>query len=230
MGCPIELVIFDCDGVLVDSETVAVQVDQRVLADLGWDLTIEEIVDRFVGATRENFDGQIEEFLGRSLDPAWSEAYAPWYRQAFESELRAVEGIESALERLAIPSCVASNSSHDRVRYALTLTGLIDRFEGRIFSADDVERGKPAPDLFEFASSSLGVEPSRCLVIEDSKFGVDAARAAGMRVLGYAGGLTPAVWLESRGATVFTAMDHLAGLIDSLGDDRTVNALSGDES
>jgi HAD superfamily hydrolase (TIGR01509 family) len=221
MGSPIELVIFDCDGVLVDSETVAVHVNQRVLADLGWNLTIEEIVDRFVGGTRENFDGQIEEFLGRSLDPAWAEPYAPWYRQAFDNELKAVEGIGCALEHLAIPSCVASNSSHDRVRYSLTLTGLIDRFEGRIFSADDVEHGKPAPDLFEFASSSLGVDPSRCLVIEDSRFGVDAARAAGMRVLGYAGGLTPAVWLERRGATVFTAMDDLEGLIGALSVDES---------
>ena len=209
----LELVIFDCDGVLVDSEVVAVEVDQRVLADLGWNLTREEIVERFVGGTKEIFELQLEEFLGAPVPPDWDRRYTEWYRRAFEQELKAVAGIEDAIDRLSLPFCVASNSGHARIRSSLAATGLLDRFEGRIFSSDDVAHGKPAPDLFLHAAATLGVEPGRCLVVEDSRFGVEAARAAGMSVLGYAGGLTPASWLEGPHTTVFTSMDELAQLI-----------------
>lgn len=209
----VDLVIFDCDGVLVDSEVVAVTVMQRVLGDLGWVLTIDEIVERFVGGSKSNFDSQVEEYLGRSLDPGWGERYAPWYQEAFERELRAVPGIELAIDALTMPTCVASNSSHERVRSSLGLTGLLDRFDGRIFSAQDVKHPKPAPDVYLIAAQRMGVSPARCVVVEDSKFGVQAARAAGMRVLGYAGGLTPAAWLEGDRTTTFSSMDELVSLV-----------------
>ncbi|MEO7146330.1 MAG: HAD family hydrolase [Terrimesophilobacter sp.] len=209
----VDLVIFDCDGVLVDSEVVAVTVIQRVLADVGWEISIDEVVERFVGGSKEHFHDQVEGHLGRSFAPGWTDKYSPWYQEAFRRELRAVEGIERAIDALSVPSCVASNSSYERVRSSLELTGLLERFEGRIFSAQDVENPKPAPDIYLAAAERMGAQPARCVVVEDSKFGVQAARAAGMRVLGYAGGLTPAAWLEGDRTTTFTSMDELVALV-----------------
>lgn len=208
-----DLVIFDCDGVLVDSEILAVEVDKRILAELGWHLTTEEIVDRFLGKSAATFTSEVEHHLGRDLPADWDAPYAPWFLDAFESSLRSVEGIEAALDAITTRTCVASSGSHEKIRTTLGLTDLYDRFEGRIFSATEVDHGKPAPDLFLHAASRLGVPPERCIVIEDSKYGVRAARAAGMHALGYAGGLTPAEWLLAEGATVFTSMSELPGLL-----------------
>ena len=119
-----------------------------------------------------------------------------------------------ALDRIALPTCVASSGTHDHLRYTLGLTGLYERFAGRIFSAEDVARGKPAPDIFLHAAERMGARPARCLVVEDSRAGVEAARAAGMRTLAYAGGLTPAELLEGPGTLVFESMDQLASLLN----------------
>lgn len=210
---PVDLVIFDCDGVLVDSERLSIEVDRRVLADLGWTLSREEILHRFVGRSSAHFRSEIEAHLGRSLADDWETPYQPWYVDAFERELTPVPGIEAALDELSVTTCVASSGAHSKIRRTLGLTGLLPRFEGRIFSADDVENGKPAPDLFLHAADRLGIVPDRCAVVEDSRFGAQAARAAGMRVFGYAGGLTPAEWLEREGATVFTDMRGLPSLL-----------------
>jgi HAD superfamily hydrolase (TIGR01509 family) len=210
---PIDLVIFDCDGVLVDSEKLSIDVDRRVLADLGWSLSHDEILHRFVGRSSAHFRSEVEAHLGRPLPDDWETPYQPWYLDAFERELTAVAGVEAALDEIATATCVASSGTHAKIRRTLGLTGLLPRFEGRIFSADDVANGKPAPDLFLHASERLGVTPERCVVVEDSRFGVRAARAAGMRVFGYAGGLTPADWLRNEGAIVFTDMRDLADLV-----------------
>lgn len=212
-AAPIALVIFDCDGVLVDSERLSVEIDRRVLADLGWDLTQEEIVHRFVGRSAAHFRAEIEEHRGRPLPDDWEEPYQRWYVEAFERELAPVPGILEALDGIVVPTCVASSGSHEKIRRTLGLTGILPRFQGRIFSADDVSAGKPAPDLFLHAASALGVDPARCVVIEDSRFGVEAARAAGMRSFGYAGGLTPAEWLTGDGTTVFDDMAELPALL-----------------
>lgn len=211
-----ELVIFDCDGVLVDSEVVGTRVDQRVLADLGWELTIDEIVSRFVGGTDEHFQRVIEEFRGEPLPAGWEAKYAGWYHDAFERELTPIDGIERALHELTVPWCVASNNTHPKIRHSLSLTGLIDHFDGRIFSSEDVAAGKPDPALFLHAAETMGVAPARCVVVEDSRYGVQAARAAGMRVFGYAGGLTPAEALEGPATTVFYSMDELPRLVGDL--------------
>ena len=208
-GKHFELVVFDCDGVLVDSEVIAVRVDQRVLADLGWELGLEEIVERFVGRSEARFIASIEQHLGIELADGWDRKYEPWYRTAFERGLVAVDGIQYALGRLTLPHCVASSGSHAKMRRTLGQTGLLDRFEGRIFSATEVARGKPAQDLFLHAARSLGTAPERCVVVEDSVYGVQAARAAGMHVLAYAGGVTPAGRLAGPGTTVFTNMREL---------------------
>lgn len=214
MTDPIEMVVFDCDGVLLDSERLAVRVDAVVLASLGWELSEEEIVHRFVGRSHAHMVGEIEAHLGRPLPVGWEEEVQPLYDHAFETELRPVEGVVQALDCLQLPTCVASSSSHARLRRTLGLTGLYNRFAGRIFSAEDVARGKPAPDLFLHAAARMGVDPARCVVVEDSQYGVAAARAAGMRSFGYAGGLTPPEWLAGPGTTVFSDMADLAGLID----------------
>ena len=210
---PIELVIFDCDGVLVDSEVLSVEVDRRVLAEFGWHLTTEQIVHRFVGRSSAHFRAELESHVGRALPDDWEDPYSSWYVDAFERHLVAVPGVEYALDRIPWPTCVASSGSHEKLRRTLGLTGLHPRFEGRIFSAAEVTAGKPAPDLFLHAASRLGVPPERCVVIEDSRFGVMAARAAGMASFGYAGGLTPAEWLQGENTTVFSDMAELPGLL-----------------
>lgn len=209
---PIDLVIFDCDGVLVDSERLSIEVDRRVLADLGWELSSDEIVHRFVGRSAAYFRSEIESFLGSPLRDDWEATYQPWYVAAF-AELIAVDGVERALDEIVTATCVASSGTHAKIRRTLGMTGLLPRFEGRIFSVDDVVVGKPAPGLFLHAADRLGVHPEHCAVVEDSRFGVRAARAAGMRVYGYAGGLTPAEWLEQEGAVVFADMRDLPDLL-----------------
>ena len=207
--------IFDCDGVLVDSEVISVRVDQLVLADLGWKLELEEIVERFVGRTEADFIAGVEEQLGIELGEGWDRKYEPWYRMAFERDLVAVDGVVEALDELRLPRCVASSGSHAKMRRTLGQTGLWHRFEGRIFSATEVANGKPAPDLFLHAAGTMGAAPGRCAVVEDSAYGVQAARSAGMHVFAYAGGVTPAARLAGPGTTVFHDMRQLPGHIET---------------
>jgi HAD superfamily hydrolase (TIGR01509 family) len=206
-------VIFDCDGVLVDSERISVRIDARVLAELGWPLTEAEVIERFVGRSEAYMISEIEAAIGRRLPPDWEDPFRSLYRVAFEAELEPVDGVIAALDAIASPTCVASSSSHERLRHTLGLTGLLERFNGRIFSAEDVRHGKPAPDLFLHAAASLGADPARCAVVEDSRYGVEAARAAGMRAFGYAGGLTGADRLAGRATVVFDDMRDLSALL-----------------
>lgn len=212
-GCRFELVIFDCDGVLVDSERIAIRVDAIVLADLGWPLSEAEIIERFVGRSEENFVREIEAHLGHPLPRRWEDAYQHLYADAFEKDLQAVDGVVDALDQITTLTCVASSGGHEKIRRSLRLTNLYERFKGRIFSASEVANGKPAPDLFLHAAACLGVPPARCAVVEDSRYGVEAARAAGMAAFGYAGGVTPPHWLEGSGTVVFSDMRALPGLL-----------------
>jgi len=208
-----DLVIFDCDGVLVDSERIAVRVDAVVLARLGWELTEAEIIDQFMGRSEAYMVSAIEAQLGHPLPAAWEAEFQPLYRKALEAELKPVDGVVEALDAIHTPVCVASSSTHERLRFTLGLTGLLARFDGRIFSATDVANGKPAPDLFLHAATALGTDPARCAVVEDSRYGVEAARAAGMHAFGYAGGLTPAKRLAGHATTVFHDMRDLPALL-----------------
>jgi HAD superfamily hydrolase (TIGR01509 family) len=223
----IELIIFDCDGVLVDSERLAIKVDIQVLAKLGWQITEAEIIDRFVGVSDSHFREAIELHLGRRLSDDWEAEVEPLYRNAFAADLRAVDGIVDALDRIATPSCVASSGTHEKMQYTLGLTGLYDRFRGRIFSATEVRHGKPAPDLFLYAAERLGVRPDACVVVEDSVNGVTAARAAGMRVFAYAGGVTSARKLAGPSTTVFERMQDLPNLLLSAGTGAKPESLRG---
>jgi HAD superfamily hydrolase (TIGR01509 family) len=205
-----ELVIFDCDGVLVDSEPLSNRILAERLTAIGLPTTVEDAIRDYMGRSWKSDVELIESRLGRPLPEGFSDAYHAEVIAAFERELEPVAGIVAALDAIELPWCVASSSAHPRIRASLTATGLLDRFEGRIFSATDVEHGKPAPDLFLLAARTMGVAPERCVVVEDAPAGVQAARAAGMAVLGYAG-LTDAALLE--GARVFTSMDELPALI-----------------
>jgi HAD superfamily hydrolase (TIGR01509 family) len=210
---PLELVMFDCDGVLVDSERIAVRVEAQFLTELGWPLSEAEVVERFMGRTAEFMDDAIEAQLGSRLPDDWKDQFQRRYAEAFAAELGPVDGITEALDQIAVPTCVASSGSHDKLRFTLGHTGLYQRFQGRIFSGYEVANGKPAPDLFLHAAARMGAEPGRCAVVEDSHYGVLAARAAGMRVFGYAGGLTPPERLEGQGTTVFHDMRDLPRLL-----------------
>jgi HAD superfamily hydrolase (TIGR01509 family) len=209
----VELVIFDCDGVLIDSERLAVKVEVEVLRELGWPLTEAEVIERFVGRSDRDMYAAIEAHLGRALPVGWQKRFKPLYEQAFAAELAPVEGVLDALDRISLPSCIASSASHEHLRYTLGLTGLYERFAGRIFSSEDVAIGKPAPDLFLHAAERMAANPECCVVVEDSRPGVEAARAAGMRILAFAGGLSAAGLLEGPNTIVFEDMRELPSLL-----------------
>ncbi|MFJ6478787.1 MULTISPECIES: HAD family hydrolase [unclassified Streptomyces] len=212
---PIELVIFDCDGVLVDTERIALPLQVSLGAELGWPLTEEEVMDRFMGRSNASIYEDIAGRLGDETAGLWRELFEQRHREAVDAGLSAVEGLPQALGTITLPTCVASSGSHEKMRHTLGRTGLYEHFEGRIYSATEVRRGKPAPDLFLYAAGRMGVDPAACAVVEDSRPGVEAARAAGMRAFGYAGGLTPAERLEGAGTVVFHDMRELPGLIAS---------------
>ncbi len=208
--------IFDCDGVLVDTEVLQVAVEARVLTELGWSMEPEDVVRRWMGRTAAVQHADIAERLGEEAAVRHDELSRRQVHETFERDLVEVEGISALLDVLdqaRVPTCVASSGSHERMARTLGLTGLAARFEGRIFSALEVEHGKPAPDLFLHAASRMGVDPSECVVLEDSVYGVQAGVAAGMRVLGYGSGMAEPDSLADAGAEVFTHMSDVPALI-----------------
>ena len=212
------LVIFDCDGVLVDSERLAIEVDIASIRELGWTITHDEVIELFIGRAEADIYATIEERIGRSLTPQWHEKWSAEYLRVMDEELEAVPGVHAAVEQVHAngwASCVASSGSHAKMRRTLGRTGLWEHFEGRIFSAGEVARGKPEPDLFLHASARMGVPPQRCAVVEDSRFGVAGAKAAGMAVVGFAGGITPAASLAAADLVVEDMAD-LAPALSSL--------------
>ncbi len=193
------MVIFDCDGVLVDSERLTHQVVVDMLAEHGVALPFEEAVDRFIGMSMANGLVQLKALLGGELPTDFLPEMGRRTRAAFRAGLTSVPGVEAVLDGLRRPYCVASNGNHAKVNFTLGHTGLLPRFAGRIFTADDVQHPKPAPDLFLLAARSLGAAPERTTVVEDTPTGVTAAKAAGMRAIGFAA-MTPAGRLQAAGA------------------------------
>jgi HAD superfamily hydrolase (TIGR01509 family) len=211
-----KLVIFDCDGVLVDTERLTVGVEARVLTDLGWPMTPEEVVRRWMGRTSKSQLDELEKRLGTERAHEFERRIDSELNDVFERELAAIDGVAdivAEVQAAGLLTCVASSGTHERMQQTLGLTGLYDAFEGRIFSATEVEHGKPAPDLFLHAAESMGAEPATCAVVEDSVYGVRAGVAAGMTVLGFVGGLTPEEELVEAGAVTFEAMADLAPLL-----------------
>lgn len=180
--------IFDCNGVLVDSETIVAQVAAQELTKGGFAVAPEVVARFFTGRRPTDMLGDIEAATGRKLPPNFASVLAGATLRRLRAELRATSHVEYALTWLRGPKCVASSSPLDRVRVSLECTGLLRFFDPFLFSAGDVPRGKPAPDLFLYVASRMRVLPADCIVIEDSPAGVSAAHAAGMVPIGFIGG------------------------------------------
>ncbi|WP_430379715.1 HAD family hydrolase [Streptomyces sp. B1-3] len=210
-----DLVIFDNDGVLVDSEPISNRHLAAYLTELGHTTSYEDSIRDYMGSAMHRIHELVLERSGERLPADFDDVFHARVFAAFERELEAVAGVAGVLEKLVadgVPYCVASSGSHARIRVGHRAAGL-DRWfdDARIFSSEDVGRGKPAPDLFLYAAERMGVEPRRCVVVEDSPLGVQAANAAGMDVYGFTA-MTPAEKLV--GATqLFSSMGELLDLL-----------------
>jgi len=182
-----DLIIFDCDGVLVDSEVLSCRCLSETLAAYGIDLGVDQALDLFLGRSVTAVF-QHYQALGRAIPEQFSAELRTGIRAAFVCSLCAIEGVKSVLEDLRIPHCVASSSDVDRVSFSLALTGLAPHFDTRLYTSQMVALGKPAPDLFLYAAEKMQADPHRTLVIEDSVSGVKAGKSAGMMVWGFVGG------------------------------------------
>ncbi len=216
-----EAVLFDCDGVLVDSEVIAVGIEAKLLTAAGFPMTFDEVATAFVGLSHKEVMEIIESRFGRPVPDEISEQIHTDTMAAFPTELEAVNGIGSVLDASSLPRCVASSSTLDRIALSLQLTRLDHHFDpAHIYSAQMVERGKPEPDLFLHAARGLGVDPTSCVVVEDSPHGVAAGLAAGMHVIGFTAGLhatpTMAARLQEAGAHRIAAnADQLTEMLNS---------------
>ncbi|WP_430250359.1 HAD family hydrolase [Neorhizobium sp. DAR64860/K0K1] len=220
-----DLIIFDCDGVLVDSEIIAAQVESRLLTEAGYPISVEEMGERFAGMTWKNILLQVEQEADIPLSASLLDKSEKLLDQRLERSVKIIEGVKFALSRLTTQRCICSNSSSQRLDMMLTKVGLKPYFENHIYSAKDLgpDRVKPKPDIFLHGAKQFGVEPDRCLVIEDSTHGVHGARTAGMRVVGFTGAShtypSHADRLTDAGAeTVISRMSDLPAVIAALGE------------
>lgn len=203
-----ELVIFDCDGVLVDSERITNTVFAQMLNEQGLSVTLDDMFRDFVGRSMPQCLAIIEKRLCRPVPEEFIEQYEIRIKRALRNELRPVRGIKDALRAIDIRKCVASSGSHEKIRTTLGLTGLLSQFDGAIFSVSDVQIPKPHPDVFLHAAKSMECSPAKTAVVEDTVLGVQAGIDAGMTVFGYAEITSPQP-LADAGATVFQDMRDL---------------------
>lgn len=216
------LVIFDCDGVLVDSEPIASRVLAETLSEIGFPLSAQQAIDRYTGVSLAAVLAAVEAEWGQALPADFARRLGARDCAAFRAELQAITGAAEMLQALRCARCVASSGAPEKIRENLALTGLLPYLEPHLFSAAMVAHGKPAPDLFLLAASAMGASPERCAVIEDSVAGVQAARAAGMRVLGFCGGghFRPGdgeALLSAGAAALFSRMSDLPALLVGAG-------------
>ncbi len=214
----IELVIFDCDGVLIDSERISCEHAMAAMHSIGMHIDLETVLQRFVGVSRHDMAKQAAA-EGYPVGPGFVADLERSIVEAFEQKLHSVRGVEQALSRLTLPVCVASGSPLPYIRRSLQLTGLADFFEPHLFSASIVARGKPAPDLFLYSAKQMNVVPAHCLVVEDSPAGVAAANAAGMPVFWFLGGShidvekRPPDFSVAQADMIFDSMEQLPEMI-----------------
>jgi HAD superfamily hydrolase (TIGR01509 family) len=207
------LVIFDCDGVLVDSELITNRIFAQMLGEIGLRMTLDEVLERFVGHSMPQCWEIIAGMLGHPLPQRFIDDYGVRTAHALRTELQIVPGVEGVINSLAVPYCVASSGTHEKMHITLGATGLLPRFSGRIFSVTDVARSKPFPDVYLHAAARMGYTPAACAVIEDTPTGVRAGVAAGMTVFGYCA-VTPESKLSAAGAhRTFTHMNELPALL-----------------
>ena len=185
---PVDLVIFDCDGVLVDSEPIALALLRDTLADEGLDLPLDVVGEAFQGRSLAAIAPIASKRFGHEVDVGALRRMQTALLAEFTLRLRPIEGVPALIDALPVRCCVASSSNAERLAHSLHATGLAPRFRDAVFSADGVAHGKPAPDLFLHAAERMGVRPERCLVVEDSAVGITAALAAGMVPIGFTGG------------------------------------------
>ncbi|MEF0940825.1 HAD family hydrolase [Rhizobium sp. BR 362] len=215
------LVIFDCDGVLVDSEPLSVSVLIQAMHDVGVDMSEEDIYSRFLGKSLATLVDTLETEFDVFIDQDFLDRIRNDLYDRFRQELKPIDGVAETLDALTTRRCVASSSQIERIRLSLGVTGLLPRLEPNIFSASMVKRGKPAPDLFLYAAKQMQVAPQDCIVIEDSPAGITAARAAGMTVFAFTGGShahSPSYRAELERLSpevVFDAMSDLIHLVRS---------------
>ncbi len=184
-----ELVIFDCDGVLVDSEIVAARVEAEMLTSAGFEISADELIAAYAGLTFKDILMRVEEISKIPFQVSLIDRTEELVDRRLRTEVRAIDGVHDAVATVPVPYCICSNSRTERIQFMLEKVRLLPLFAGRIFSALETPTGKPkpAPDVFLHAAHSLGVEPARCLVIEDSVHGITGAAAAGMRTIGFTG-------------------------------------------
>jgi HAD superfamily hydrolase (TIGR01509 family) len=216
---PFDLVIFDLDGVLVDSEPISTRVTAAALREAGVEISAANICDRFLGVSTATMLRIIEAEHGCRLPDGFQDILRARILKAFEHELEPVPGVPALLDALAVDRCVASSSHPERIRRSLELAGLLKRLAPHLFSTTMVSAGKPAPDLFLLAAATMSAEPARCLVVEDSEVGIRAAKAAAMTAFGFTGAshVCPKIHaprLQAAGAdAILTEMPALAGLL-----------------
>jgi HAD superfamily hydrolase (TIGR01509 family) len=213
-----ELVIFDCDGVLVDSEVISCRAHAETLARHGYPITAEQVLERFLGVSDREARLIIESETGRKLPDDFESQVKQATLRFYAGDLQAISHVGEAVAAIDLPKCVASSGTPEKIRHGLTCAGLYDLLAPNIFSATEVRNGKPAPDLFLFAAAQMGMSPERCLVVEDSIPGITGALAAGMTVLGFHGGSHCRLGYDERlraagAAATFDDMRQLAGLI-----------------
>ncbi|MBB4348403.1 MULTISPECIES: HAD family hydrolase [Rhizobiaceae] len=220
-----DLILFDCDGVLVDSEIIAARVESQLLTEAGYPISVEEMGERFAGMTWKNILLSIEKEADIPLSASLLDKSEKLLDARLERDVKIIEGVKFALARLTTQRCICSNSSSARLDMMLTKVGLKPYFAPHIYSAKDLgpDRVKPKPDIFLHGAQQFGVDPSRCLVVEDSTHGVHAARAAGMRVVGFTGAShtypSHADRLTDAGAeTVISRMQDLPAVVAALGE------------
>ena len=212
-----DLILFDCDGVLVDSEPIADRIFPEVLAAEGIVIPQDEVRELFTGYSLKSCLERIEERLGAPVPVGLPRKYYDRLFAEFEKSLKPVPGIIEVLNLIPYPFCVASSGEHEKMRVTLGITGLLPKFTGRMFSATGVAHGKPAPDLFLYAAEKCGADPKKCAVVEDSMPGIKAAVAAGMAAFAYVNSSDPKTPepFKQNGAVVFNAMKNLPGLLKS---------------
>lgn len=211
------LVIFDCDGVLVDTETLANKILAEMVTELGAPMDHREAQRRYMGRTMEKVQAMVEDLTGSKLPAEWADDVRARSLREFEKGVEPIRGIENvvaALKEAGVPYCVGSSGKYAKMRVTLGKSGLLPLFKDVLFSAEDCREGKPAPDIFLHAASGMGRKPEDCVVIEDSVAGVQAAKAAGMRVLGFTGDPeADGEAMFAAGAELFADMADLPGLL-----------------
>jgi HAD superfamily hydrolase (TIGR01509 family) len=209
-----QLIIFDCDGVLMDSEPISNRIMAEVLTENGLPMTLEACYEHFMGRNMSDCIHILATRFGHTVTPTFVDNVRQRTLDALREEIEPIPGVAAALDRIPGPVCVASSGQLVKMRTTLHLTGLLHHFEDRLFSAAEMARGKPHPDIFLHAAETMGAEPRACAVIEDSPAGVQAGIAAGMTVFGYAA-LTNAGQLSADGARIFTDMQLLPDLLEN---------------